>query len=113
MYPWNNQLWLYARSQNYNPGTTSLHTRHRSGYVEFLTQTSHKNSTESDNPLLLVATTGEPSRESERYFNPLRQIERFLMYSYRSINSWTIQGGGCQTDEIPDDNSLISEEETC
>ena len=35
------------------------------------------------------------------------------MYSHRSINSGTIQGGGCQTDEIPDDNSLISEEETC
>ena len=43
----------------------------------------------------------------------MQQIERSLMYSHRSINSGTIQGGGCQTDEIPDDNSLISEEETC
>lgn len=67
MYPWNQNLWMYARAHNFNPGV-SLYTRHRSGYLTFIEPTAQRNTSESSNPLLIVQTaTGAPSKESERY----------------------------------------------
>ena len=64
MFPWNKNLWMFARATNYNP-TTSLYTRHNSGYYLDLVRTSQRNTSESENPLLILQTAGEPTKASK------------------------------------------------
>ena len=60
MFPWNQNLWMYARAQKFNPETCNLHTRVRSGYFSFINPTHQRNTTNSENPLLIVSTTNSP-----------------------------------------------------
>ena len=84
-FPWNQNLWLYARAQKFDPSTCSLHTRHRSGYFSFVTPTNQKNSSDSNNPLLLVQTTGAPSSESERQVLILYALFPFILIVFFQI----------------------------
>ena len=68
MFPWNQNLWLYASANNYKPGTSTLYTHHRSGYVDFVNRVPKLDSTSSSNPLLIVQKTSDtPVAATERY----------------------------------------------
>ena len=125
-FPWNKSLWLYARASEYQP-TRSLYSRHQSGYYIDLVRTSQKSTTESENPLLIVSSTGAPSKATERW-NILAKFEKvimanFLFSIFRVISSGTVQAGGNAVDSEIDekgqkiddssDVSLHSDEEVC
>ena len=58
MFPWNENLYIYARAQNFNPAHCAISSRTRSGIVPFLIPTRQENTSNSTNPLLIVQKTG-------------------------------------------------------
>ena len=97
MYAWNRPLWQFA-SNNLSHSQV-FGTRHRSGYYLSVVPTKLKNTTNSDNPLLIVQTVGAPTEAAER-----------------SVQISTVQGGGAEVkEEIPpqvEEEEELSEEES-
>ena len=105
--PWNQNLWVFSRTKNYNPANVSLIHQHRFKFVPFFYRTSQETSSTTRNPLLIVQTTGPPSKETERYNNFLCMFVfaisnqllchvHLLLFTifFRTVPTATIQGGG-------------------
>ena len=76
MFPWNQNLWLYASANSYKPGTSTLYTHHRSGYVDFVNRVPKADTSSSSNPLLIVQKTSDtPAAATERYEITLKRLQ--------------------------------------
>ena len=66
-FPWNRQVWMYSKSSNFNPSHWPLIiNRHGGRIVPFLIPTGQRNTSESNNPLLITQIAGAPGWEAER-----------------------------------------------
>ena len=67
MFPWNSHLLLQASAHNYNRAASSLDLRQNSGFVDLLVPLPNKpDSTKSNDPLLIIQSTGAPTPEVKR-----------------------------------------------